>query len=145
MRTEIELVIIEDNPNDAEMILDILKNKVNLQKVKFINDGEKAINFIRDITNNPTNRKIPLPKLIILDLKLPKVSGFEILEEIKSRRRVMDVPVVILSSSKEEFDLKKAYDLCVNSYVVKTLNFDDFSFLIENIIFYWLNLNEVPL
>jgi len=145
METEIELVIIEDDPNDAELILDILKNKVNLQKVKFINDGEKAINFIRDIINNPTSRKIPLPKLIILDLKLPKVSGLEILEEIKSGRRSMNVPVVILSSSKEESDLKKAYDLCVNSFVVKTLNFDNFSFLIENIIFYWLNLNEVPL
>ncbi|VAX27199.1 hypothetical protein MNBD_IGNAVI01-1577 [hydrothermal vent metagenome] len=145
METEIELVIIEDDPNDAEMISDVLQNKVDLQKVKFIKDGEEAIIFLRDIINNPINKKNPLPKLMVLDLKLPKVSGLEILKEIKSGERAMGIPVVILSSSKEESDLKTAYDLCVNSYVVKTLNFEEFSFLIGNIIFYWLNLNEVPL
>jgi len=144
MDLDAEILIIEDDPNDAEMIFDILKNSGVSNKIQFLEDGAKAIEYISNVIYKSKKNLLVLPKLIMLDLKLPKINGLEVLRELKSDERSKRIPVVILSSSREESDIKISYDLGVNSYVVKPLIFDEFSNAIGNIASYWLDLNEIP-
>ena len=140
----IDTLIVEDNPHDAELILRILRKRKLVDQYYVAEDGEEALDFIfckgRFEKRNPF---IPL-KVIFLDLKLPKVSGLEVLKELKSNRLTKKVPVVIITSSKEENDIKTAFELGANSYVVKPVEFDLFLEAITNTAFYWLMLNEQP-
>jgi two-component system, response regulator len=141
---ECEILIIEDNPNDAELMIRSLKKNHLANKLIVIEDGETALDFIfcrgdyakRDL-NSP-------PKVIFLDLKLPKVSGLEILKKVKSNEQTKNIPVIIVTSSSEDPDIKAAYELGANSYVVKPVNFDSFSKTMTQLGMYWLLVNEKP-
>ena len=138
----VEILLVEDNPSDAELTLRALR-KNNLANSVFIaEEGEEALDFLfcrgkfkgRNF-NNP-------PKVVLLDLKLPKVSGLEILKILKQDKRTANIPVVVVTSSREEPDIKKAYDLGVNSYVVKPVDFEQFINAMSSLGLYWLLVNE---
>ncbi len=140
----IEILIIDDNANDVELMKRSLK-KINLaNKLVHLIDGVEGTDFIfckgkykgRNFNNQP--------KVILLDLKMPRMNGLEVLEKIKSNEQTRTIPVVILTSSKEDPDVKRAYELGVSSYIVKPVDFDNFSKAVAELGFYWLLLNEQP-
>ncbi len=141
---EIEILLVEDNPNDAELTLRALKKRNLANKVHVVTDGAEALDYIfatgsyesRDLSNQP--------KLILLDLKLPKVDGLEVLRRIKSVERTKTIPVVVLTSSREEQDMVESYKLGVNSYIVKPVDFTKFIDSVGELGLYWLLLNEQP-
>ena len=137
-----EILYIEDNPNDIRLTLRTLKKRNLANKVFTIKDGEKALEYIFCTGRYAERDKDQNPKVIILDLKLPKVSGIEILKRIKSDEHTKTIPVVILTSSQEESDMIKSYNYGVNSYVVKPINFDSFSEAVSSLGLYWLLINE---
>ena len=144
MKHEFEIVIVEDNPNDAELMVRSLRKNRLANSLIVLEDGEQAMDFIfchgkyadRDISRPP--------KVIFLDLKLPKVNGLEILKQIKSNKLTRKIPVIIVTSSKEDPDIAAAYDLGANSYVVKPVDFNNFVETIDRLGLYWLVINEKP-
>ncbi len=141
---EVEILLVEDSPNDAEMAIRALQ-KNNLANSIFIaKDGEEAINFIFAKGEFSDRVNLSHPKIILLDLKLPKVGGLEVLKAIKSDQKTKIIPVVVLTSSQEESDIIKSYQLGVNSYIVKPVDFDKFVEAVRNLGLYWLLLNKHP-
>ena len=140
----VEILLVEDNPQDAELMIRALRKQKLANQIHVAEDGEEALDFLfckgkfsdRDFSQSP--------KVIFLDLKLPKISGLEVLQELKSNPRTQTLPIVVITSSRENPDIKKAYELGVNSYVVKPVNFDDFLKAMSQIGLYWLLVNEVP-
>ena len=140
----VEIILIEDNPHDAELVLRALKKHGLTNKLQLLQDGAEALDFIfatgayadRDLNHRP--------KLILLDLKLPKVDGLEILRRLKGDARTRSVPVVVMTSSQEEKDIVESYSLGVNSYIVKPVDFDKFVQSVSDLGLYWLLLNKVP-
>jgi len=141
---QIEILLIEDNHQEAELTIRSLKKHNLSNKLLHIDDGEEALDFIFSRGRYANNMSTPNPKLILLDLKLPKVDGLEILKQIKSDERTKTIPVSILTSSKEEKDIIESYALGVNSYIVKPVNFESFSNAVSELGLYWLILNESP-
>lgn len=139
---EVEILIVEDNPHDAEMALRALKKNNLTNKVLVVHDGEEALDFVFAKGKFADREKSRRPKVILLDLKLPKIDGLEVLREIKSNPVTKVIPVVMLTSSNEESDLVKSYELGVNSYIVKPVDFDKFVDAIRDLGFYWLLLNQ---
>lgn len=138
----LEILYIEDNDNDIELTLRALKKHNVANNVQIIKDGEEALEYIF-ATGQYAERDIKeKPKVILLDLKLPKVGGLEILEKIKANDHTKTIPVVVLTSSREESDMIKSYKYGVNSYVVKPINFDSFSEAVSSLGLYWLLINE---
>lgn len=144
MNTEAEILLAEDTPSDAEMtIRAIRKSRVN-SKIVHVSDGKEAIDFLfgqGDFVGRDVLRK---PKVIILDLKMPKLNGIEVLERIKSDDRTKKIPVVVLTSSKEDSDIENCYSLGVNSYVVKPVAFDDYTKVVSDLGLYWVLHNQSP-
>ncbi len=141
----VEILLVEDNPNDAELTLRALKKNKIANNIVHVKDGEEALEFLFGI-NRYAEREIEnKPKLILLDLKLPKVSGIEVLQRIKNSDLTKFIPVVVLTSSKEEKDIIETYNLGVNSYIVKPVDFDKFIEAVKELGFYWLVLNQRPL
>jgi len=140
----VDILIVEDNPNDAELVIRALK-KQNLGNKLFVaKDGEEALDFIFCRGKfSGRDQNTPL-KVIFLDLKLPKVNGLEVLREIKSDKKTRMLPVVVVTSSKEDPDIKAAYELGANSYIVKPVDFDAFFKAMSNTGLYWLLVNEAP-
>jgi CheY-like chemotaxis protein len=141
---EIEILLVEDNPHDVEMTLRALKKQNLANNVYVVKDGAEALDYLfasEIYVNRDINQS---PKLILLDLKLPKVSGLEVLHQIKSDERTKTIPVVVLTSSREEQDMVESYKLGVNSYIVKPVDFDKFLNAVGKLGFYWLLLNEQP-
>jgi two-component system response regulator len=141
---EIEIVLVEDNMDDAEMTIRALK-KVNLaNKLIHLEDGQEALDFLfaqgkffgRELTNKP--------KVILLDIKMPKVDGIEVLRKIKSADSTRSIPVVIMTSSAEDNDIITSYDLGVNSYIVKPVHFENFAKAVSELGLYWLLTNRTP-
>lgn len=144
MYNNVEILLIEDNPHEAQLVIRTLKKNNLANRLLHIDDGEDALNFIF-ATEKYTDRQIEdHPKLILLDLKLPKVDGLEILKRVKSDERTKMIPVIILTSSREEQDLVRSYQLGVNSYIVKPVDFDSFSKAVTELGLYWMVLNENP-
>ena len=141
---DVEILLVEDNPADAELTLDALKENNLANKVHHVEDGQQALDFIFANGSYQGRNFKSKPKVILLDLKLPKVSGLEILRKIKENPRTKTIPVVILTSSKDEKDMIESYKLGVNSYVTKPVNFTEFSKAIVNLGLYWLILNQQP-
>jgi len=140
----VEILVVEDNPDDLEMTLRALR-KVNLANhIVTARDGAEALDFIfcRGVHSN--RRVEDHPKIILLDLKLPKVDGLEVLQRIKSDSRTKMIPVAILTSSKEQRDVVESYNLGVNSYIVKPVNFESFAKAVQELGMYWLLLNQPP-
>ena len=139
---EIEVLLVEDNMHDAELTIRSLK-KVNLaSKLFHVKDGAEALDFVYARGDYATRRADNWPKLIILDIKMPKVDGIEVLRQLKSNELTKTIPVVIMTSSKEEQDIVTSYNLGVNSYVVKPVNFADFAKAVAELGLYWLIINQ---
>ena len=143
-QNKIDIVLVEDNLNDAELTMRALKKNGIVNKLIHLKDGEEALNYIF-CTGPYSNREInEIPKLVLLDLKMPKVDGIEVLNRIKSDERTRVIPVVLLTSSKEDKDIQGSYKLGVNSYIVKPVEFDGFMKAVANLGIYWLLLNQPP-
>ncbi|MCX7826442.1 MAG: response regulator [Verrucomicrobiae bacterium] len=141
---EVEILLVEDNPRDAELAMRALKQRHLANKLVWVKDGAAALEFIFGPPNNAGNSALRRPKIILLDLKLPKVDGLEVLRQIKADAKAKTIPVVVLTSSREEQDIVRTYELGVNSYIVKPVNFDNFSEAVAQLGCYWLLLNEPP-
>ena len=141
---DVEILLVEDNPNDVELTQHALKKNNIVNRIEIVRDGAEALDYLfatglyagRDI-NHP-------PRVILLDLKLPKVDGLEVLKRIKSDPRTQPIPVVVLTSSREESDVVESYHLGVNSYIRKPVDFEKFTEAVRTIGMYWLLLNEPP-
>lgn len=141
---EVEILLIEDNPYEAELTMRSLKRSNLTNKLKHIDDGAEALDFIFS-TGKYADRTTPFnPKLILLDLKLPKVDGLEILRRLKAQDSTAMIPIVVLTSSKEEKDIIETYKLGVNSYIVKPVQFESFTKAVNDVGLYWLLLNQNP-
>jgi len=141
---EVEILLVEDNPSDLEVALRALKEHNICNKVQVARDGEEALDFIF-CQGAFANRNIDdLPRVILLDLKLPLIDGLEVLRQIRANERTRRVPVVVLTSSTEERDVVESYALGVNSYIAKPVDFDQFSEAMHTIGMYWLLLNRPP-
>ena len=140
---QIEILLVEDNIHDAEMTIRALK-KVNLaNKLIHVKDGAEALDFIFAKGAFSDRRIENKPKVILLDIKMPKVDGIEVLRQIKANETTRTIPVVIMTSSKEEQDVITSYNLGVNSYVVKPVDFEGFAKAVSELGFYWLITNQV--
>lgn len=139
---DIEILLVEDKPTDAELVLRSLK-KVT-KKFHVVGDGAEALEFIF-ATGKYAQRNIEnVPSVILLDLKLPKVDGIEVLRRIKSDERTKKIPVVALTSSSEDRDLRECYELGINSYIVKPVDFEKFMQAVTDLCKYWLSINIPP-
>jgi two-component system response regulator len=141
---QIEILLVEDNPYEAELTIRNLKKHHLANKLLHIDDGAEALDFIFSEGKYKTNGVVQTPKLILLDLKLPKVDGLEILRRIKADPITKMIPVVVLTSSNQEKDIIESYKLGANSYIVKPVDFDAFSKAVAELGMYWVLLNKDP-
>ena len=141
---EVEILLVEDNEADVELALHALRRNNLANRIHVVRDGEEALDFLfcRGAYGNRSFDRPP--KLVLLDLKLPKVDGMEVLRQVKSDARTKAVPVVILTASKEEKDMVNGYHLGVNSYIQKPVDFDQFREMVKQLGLYWLVVNEPP-
>jgi CheY-like chemotaxis protein len=140
----IEILIVEDNPNDLELTLHALKKYKIANRIQIARDGAEALDYLFETNTNGEVIAVQPPRLILLDLKLPKVDGLEVLQRIKADARTRTVPVVVMTSSREERDIVQSYQLGVNSFVTKPIDFSEFTEAIRQIGLYWMMLNEPP-
>jgi two-component system, response regulator len=141
-KNEVELLLVEDNPRDAELAIRALKKRNLANKLVWVKDGAAALDFI--FPSAAPNNVCRQPKVILLDLKLPKVDGLEVLRRLKADSTAKAIPIVVLTSSREEEDIVRSYHLGVNSYIIKPVDFDKFSEAIAQLGLYWLLLNQAP-
>jgi two-component system response regulator len=145
-KSNVELLLVEDNPADAELTIRHLKQNNMANNLVHVKDGEEALEFIFSTGKFEGHGDLmQQPKIILLDIQMPKVSGIEVLQRIKEDPRTRPIPVVILTSSKEDPDIQKCYALGATSYIVKPVNFESFAEAIKSLGFYWLLLNQPPL
>jgi len=138
----VEILLVEDSPTDAELAIRALKKSHLVNRLVWVKDGAEALDFIF-ATGAYADREISdFPKVVLLDLRLPKVDGIEVLRRIKSDKRTSAIPIVVLTSSKEDRDVAESYDLGVNSYISKPVDFDEFAKTITDLGFYWLIVNH---
>ena len=140
----VEILLVEDNPSDMELTLHVLTRNKLANHIEVVRDGAEALEFIF-CTGKYADRKMENgPKVILLDLKLPKVDGLEVLRRVKADPRTKRIPVVVLTSSREERDIVESYQLGVNSYITKPVDFDQFTEAVRHLGYYWLLLNQPP-
>jgi two-component system, response regulator len=137
----IEILLVEDNPNDMELALHALKRHHLSNRIRVARDGEEALTFLFGGDGDGMPHR---PRVILLDLKLPKIDGIEVLRQIKSHEATRKIPVVVLTSSREERDIVNSYDLGVNSYIVKPVDFEQFTEAVRQLGLYWALLNQPP-
>jgi len=140
----VDIVLIEDNPNDAELTMDALQRENLGSHIMLLMDGEEALDYLFSRGKYKNNKYLESVKLILLDLKLPKISGLEVLKMVKSNERTKSIPVVVLTSSAEDYDVIESYKLGANSYIVKPVDFEQFLKTVKEIGLYWLILNQAP-
>lgn len=141
----VEILLVEDNPTDAELAMIALKERNLANKLVWVKDGAEALDFLfaggayagRKVENGP--------KVVLLDLRMPKVDGLEVLRRIKADERTRCIPVVVLTSSKEDRDVAESYNLGVNSYIAKPVGFEEFAKVVSELGLYWLLVNHPPL
>ena len=134
----VDVVLVEDDPNDAELIMRVFRKHNLVNRIVLLKDGAEALEFFSG------SRAHDGPKVVLLDLKLPKISGIEVLQRLKSQQRTRSIPIVVLTSSAESQDVKDAYQYGVNSYVTKPIQFEEFAKAVANLGLYWLMLNKLP-
>jgi CheY-like chemotaxis protein len=139
-----EILLVEDNASDAELTLHALRKNNLANRIRLVRDGEEALDFLLCRGTFSDRQFDSPPHLVLLDLKLPKIDGIQVLQEIKANPRTRSIPVVVLTSSKEERDLVKSYQLGVNSYIQKPVSFADFQNVVRQLGMYWLLLNNNP-
>lgn len=140
----VDILLVEDNPNDAELATRALKKNNLVNNLVLVGDGEEALDFMFCRGKFKDRNRLDKPRLILLDLKLPKVDGLEVLKALKSHQDTKSTPIVVLTTSKEESDVLRSYDLGANSYIVKPVDFDKFMQSVREMGLYWLLLNELP-
>jgi two-component system, response regulator len=141
---DVEILLVEDNPNDVELTLHALKRNNLANRIEVVRDGAEALEFVF-ATGRCSDRDVDhRPKVILLDLKLPLVDGLEVLRRVKADPRTRVIPVVVLTSSREERDVVESYHLGVNSYIVKPVDFEQFTEAVRSLGLYWLLVNEPP-
>jgi two-component system, response regulator len=141
---EVEILLVEDNPSDAELTLHAFRKSKLANRVELVRDGAEALDFLFCRGAFSARRFDSPPSLVLLDLKLPKVDGLQVLESVKGDARTKAIPIIVLTSSKEETDLMKSYKLGVNSYIQKPVNFGEFQDVVQQLGMYWLLLNNGP-
>jgi len=141
---ETEILLVEDNPSDLELALRVFKKHGIASRIEVARDGEEALNFLFGEGMHVGRGTIRVPKVILLDLKLPKIGGLEVLRRIKADPRTRMIPIVVLTSSREEKDLLESYQLGVNSYIVKPVDFNQFNDCLRDIGMYWVLSNAPP-
>lgn len=137
----VEILMVEDNPADARLTLEAFKDAKVLNNISTVTDGEEALAFLQ---REGKYANAPRPDLILLDLNLPKKDGREVLEEIKKDPELKRIPVVVLTTSSDENDIFKAYNLCANAYVKKPVDLDQFMKIVETIENFWLSVVKLP-
>jgi len=140
-----DVLLVEDNPNDAELTIRALRKQGFANEIFHVEDGEQALDFLFCRGEFSIRSSSQPVKVVLLDLKLPKVNGLEVLREVKANPATSRIPVVILTSSREDPDISTAYELGANSYVVKPVDFDDFVKAVQNTGLFWLLINEPPI
>lgn len=142
--TDADILLVEDNPTDAELTIRALRKNNLANKLHWVKDGAEALDYIFARGSYSERDPNNLPKLILLDLRMPKVDGLEVLQEIKRNESTSRIPVVVLTSSKEDRDIVESYKLGVNSYVSKPVEFDEFINAVSTLGFYWMIINQPP-
>lgn len=140
----VEILLVEDNPNDRELAARAFKKHNLANHVLAMEDGEQALEFMFRQGRYAGHPRVDQPKLILLDLKLPKMDGLEVLRKLKADERTKSIPIVMMTSSRQESDVVESYRLGVNSYIVKPIDFDKFLEAVSSLSFYWLLLNHPP-
>ena len=138
------ILLVEDNPNDVKLTLHAFKKHKLVDRVHVVRDGAEALDFFFGHDTQPELKPRDQPKVILLDVKLPKVDGLEVLTRLKSDPSTRSIPVVMLTSSREDPDISKSYELGANSYIVKPVDFDRFVEAVRQLGLYWLLLNQLP-
>ncbi|MGE0824764.1 MAG: response regulator [Candidatus Binatia bacterium] len=141
-QNEVEILLVEDNPDDADLALRALRKVQVMHRIEHVTDGAQALDFLFCTGEYTARSRDHRPKVILLDLKLPKVDGLEVLQRIKADAATRTIPVVMLTSSREERDLVESYQLGVNSYIVKPVDFEQFMEAVRQLGFYWLTMNQ---
>jgi CheY-like chemotaxis protein len=144
MNQQVEILLVEDNPDDVELTVHALRKENLANRIHVVRDGEDALEFLFCTGRHQDRSFEHPPKLVLLDLKLPKLDGMEVLKRLKADRRTCTIPVVILTSSKEERDLVQGYGLGANSYIQKPVEFNKFRDTVKHAGFYWLVVNQAP-
>lgn len=141
---EVEILLVEDNPTDAELCIRALKKNNLANKLVWVKDGAEALDFLFSTGAYADRGPTCPPKVVLLDLRLPKVDGMEVLRKVKAEERTRAIPVVVLTSSKEDRDVAESYKLGVNSYISKPVEFDAFAKTVSELGMYWLLVNRPP-
>lgn len=144
METSIDILLVEDNPADIELTMLGFKFYKPFPRIHVVRDGAEALTFLLGTDGSHPRQRDLGPKLILLDLKLPRVDGLEVLNTIKANPETRPIPVVVLTSSKEERDMLRSYEFGVNSYICKPVDFDKFKGIVKQLSIYWLSINETP-
>ena len=142
--SEVEILLVEDNPDDVDLTLHALKRENLANRIEVARDGEEALDFLFCRGRHSQRRFDHPPRVVLLDLKLPKVDGLEVLRALKSDPRTRPIPVVILTASREEKDLISSYQFGVNAYIQKPVDFDQFRTMIKELGLFWLVVNQPP-
>ena len=141
---EVEILLIEDSPEDAELTIRVLKAQNLANKLVWLKNGAVGLDFLFCRGAYAGRNQMETPRLVLLDLSLPKVDGLEVLRQLKADPRTRKVPVVVLSSSTQDKDILRTYDLGVNSYVSKPVHFEDFASVVTQLGLYWMLINKPP-
>lgn len=144
MSQEVEILLVEDSPEDAELTIRALRHNKIANDIRVEEDGAEALDFLFCRGSHKDRSFSRPPKLVLLDLKLPKIGGLEVLRAIRADERTKTIPVVVLTSSKEEMDLLTGYNLGVNAYVQKPVDFDQFTETVRQIGMFWMLINRPP-
>jgi CheY-like chemotaxis protein len=139
-----EILLVEDNPNDAELAILAIRQAKYTGRIAHVDDGVKALDFLSASGGYADRAGMRPPRVVFLDLKLPRIDGIEVLRRVKGASALRSIPVVMLTSSQELSDVEQCYRLGVNSYVVKPVNFDEYQAMISGLVNYWTRLNQAP-
>jgi CheY-like chemotaxis protein len=142
---DVEILLVEDNPTDAELATLALKERNLANKLVWVKDGAEALDFLFATGEYASRQVENTPKVVLLDLRLPKVDGLEVLRRIKADERTKNIPVAVVTSSKEDRDVIASYKLGVNSFISKPVDFDEFTKVVSELGFYWLLINRPPI
>jgi len=145
MKNDVDILLVEDTASDAELTIRALKKGSAAYRIVHLWDGKEAFDFLMGIGSYKDRDVNVTPRVILMDLKMPRVTGVQLLALIKQEKALRTIPIVILTSSKEDPDMEACYNLGINSYIVKPVGFDDFTNAVSTLGLYWMNHNEVPL